>query len=34
MREDLLAERVVIKMYGDIVRFVGDADPVSKRFDS
>jgi bacterioferritin len=29
--EDLLAERVVIKMYGDIVRFFGDADPVSRR---
>ena len=31
LREDLLAERVVIKMYGDIVRFFGDADPVSRR---
>jgi bacterioferritin len=29
--EDLLAERVVIKMYGDIVRFFGSADPVSRR---
>jgi bacterioferritin len=31
LREDLLAERVVIKMYGDIVKFFGDADPVSRR---
>jgi bacterioferritin len=31
LREDLLAERVVIKMYGDIVRFFGDADAVSRR---
>lgn len=31
LREDLLAERVVIKMYGDIVKFFGSADPVSRR---
>jgi bacterioferritin len=31
LREDLLAERVVIKMYGDIVTFFGTADPVSRR---
>jgi bacterioferritin len=31
LREDLLAERVVIKMYGDIVEFFGSADPVSRR---
>jgi bacterioferritin len=31
LREDLLAERVVIKIYGDIVRFFGEADPVSRR---
>jgi bacterioferritin len=31
LREDLLAERVVIKIYGDIVKFFGDADPVSRR---
>jgi bacterioferritin len=31
LREDLLAERVVIKMYGDIVNFFGEADPVSRR---
>jgi bacterioferritin len=31
LKEDLLAERVVIKMYGDIVTFFGEADPVSRR---
>jgi bacterioferritin len=31
LREDLLAERVVIKIYGDIVTFFGEADPVSRR---
>lgn len=31
LREDLLAERVVIKMYGDIVNFFGAADPVTRR---
>jgi bacterioferritin len=31
LKEDLLAERVVIKIYGDIVTFFGDADPVSRR---
>jgi bacterioferritin len=31
LREDLLAERVVIKMYGDIVEFFGTADVVSRR---
>ena len=31
LREDLLAERVVIKIYGDIVNFFGQADPVSRR---
>jgi bacterioferritin len=31
LREDLLAERVVIKIYGDVVRFFGDKDPVSRR---
>jgi bacterioferritin len=31
LREDLLAERVVIKIYGDIVTFFGQADPVSRR---
>jgi bacterioferritin len=31
LREDLLAERVVIKMYSDIIKFFGEADPVSRR---
>src|SRR5580704_5978368 len=31
LREDLLAERVVIKIYGDIVTFFGNEDPVSRR---
>jgi bacterioferritin len=31
LREDLLAERVVITMYGKIVDFFGAADPVSRR---
>lgn len=31
LREDLLAERVVITMYGRIVDFFGAADPVSRR---
>lgn len=31
LREDLLAERVVIKVYGDIVEFFGKADPVTRR---
>jgi bacterioferritin len=31
LREDLLAERVVIKVYGDIVSFFGAADPVTRR---
>lgn len=31
LREDLLAERVVIKIYGEIIEFFGSADPVSRR---
>jgi bacterioferritin len=31
LREDLLAERVVIKIYGDMVEFFGKADPVTRR---
>jgi bacterioferritin len=31
LREDLVAERVVIKIYGEIVDFFGAADPVSRR---
>jgi bacterioferritin len=31
LREDLLAERVVIKIYSDMIEFFGQADPVSRR---
>ena len=31
LREDLTAERIVIKIYGDIIVFFGAADPVSRR---
>ncbi|MGA8533725.1 MAG: ferritin-like domain-containing protein [Candidatus Tumulicola sp.] len=31
LREDLLAERVVIKIYSDIIEFFGKEDPVSRR---
>jgi bacterioferritin len=31
LKEDLLAERVVIKIYSDIITFFGEADPVSRR---
>jgi len=31
LREDLIAERIVIKMYSDIVQYFGSADPVSRR---
>ena len=31
IKEDLVAERVVIMWYGDIIRWFGDADPTSRR---
>jgi bacterioferritin len=31
LREDLLAERVVIKIYSDMIAFFGQADPVTRR---
>jgi bacterioferritin len=31
LREDLLAERVVIKIYAEIIEFFGTADPTSRR---
>ncbi|MGC1986021.1 MAG: ferritin-like domain-containing protein, partial [Candidatus Cybelea sp.] len=31
LREDLLAERVVIKIYSDIITFFGKEDPVTRR---
>jgi len=31
MREDLVAERIAIESYSEIVRFLGDKDPTSRR---
>ena len=31
IREDLVAERVAIESYGEMVRYVGDADPTTRR---
>ena len=31
IREDLVAERIAIESYGEIVRFIGDKDPTSRR---
>jgi len=31
LREDLVAERIVVKLYSDIIAFFGTADPVSRR---
>ncbi len=31
IREDLIAERIAIESYRDIIRFLGDKDPTSKR---
>lgn len=31
MREDLIAERIAIDTYGQIIRFVGDDDPTTRR---
>ena len=31
LREDLLAERVVVKIYGDVINFFGTGDPVTRR---
>src|SRR5690349_16595565 len=31
IREDLVAERVAIESYGEIVRYLGDNDPTSRR---
>ena len=31
IREDLVAERVGIESYGEMVRYVGDADPTTRR---
>lgn len=31
IREDLVAERIAIESYGEIVRYLGDDDPTSRR---
>jgi bacterioferritin len=31
IKEDLVAERIAIESYGEIVRFIGDKDPTSRR---
>jgi bacterioferritin len=31
IREDLIAERIAIESYGEVIRFLGDRDPTTKR---
>jgi bacterioferritin len=31
IREDLIAERIAIETYSDIVRWIGDSDPTTRR---
>jgi bacterioferritin len=31
IKEDLVAERIAIESYGEIIRFLGDDDPTSRR---
>ena len=31
IREDLVAERIGIDSYGEIIRYLGDTDPTSRR---
>jgi bacterioferritin len=31
LQEDLVAERIAIEIYGEIVRYLGDSDPTSRR---
>jgi bacterioferritin len=31
IREDLVAERIAIESYGEMIRFLGDADPTTRR---
>ena len=31
IREDLVAERVAIESYGEVIRYVGDTDPTTRR---
>jgi bacterioferritin len=31
IREDLVAERIAVDSYGEMVRYIGDADPTTRR---
>jgi bacterioferritin len=31
MKEDLIAERIAIDTYGQVIRFIGDDDPSTRR---
>ena len=31
IKEDLIAERIAIESYGEMIRFFGDGDPTSRR---
>ena len=31
IKEDLVAERIAIEIYGDIVRYIGDSDATTRR---
>jgi bacterioferritin len=31
IKEDLVAERIAIDSYGEMVRYIGDADPTTRR---
>jgi bacterioferritin len=31
IKEDLVAERIAIDSYGEIIRYIGDNDPTSRR---
>jgi bacterioferritin len=31
MREDLIAERIAIDTYGQIIRYIGEKDPTTRR---
>jgi bacterioferritin len=31
IREDLVAERIAVEFYSEIIRYLGDNDPTSKR---
>ncbi len=31
IQEDLIAERIAIDSYGEMIRYIGDTDPTSRR---